>query len=117
MTVALGDNGRQLGLSSAAGADGVAVSFLGAGRGSPRLLEAIASTVRLGVPVVLTCRPRLGRLLRRTRGFQSSEQSMRATGAISAGTLPPAAAHVLVFAGIGSRLDRDSLAETFARFD
>ncbi|MBS1881350.1 MAG: asparaginase [Actinobacteria bacterium] len=115
--VALGDEARQITLSREHGADAIVVALLGAGHGSPQVLAAIQESVEAGIPVALTCRPRVGRLLRGTYGFHGSERSMRATGALPAGMLSPVAARVLLLVGLGARLDPQGLAALFASFD
>ena len=75
-------------------------------------LDAIAR-----VPVVVTCRPERSSMLFDTYGFEGSEADIRATGAVCAPFLSPAAARVVLLACLGAGLDRDAIGEAFAPWD
>lgn len=97
-------------------ADGAVVATLGGGHVSPASLERIrAATERM--PVVLAVRPERGATLAATYGFAGAEGDLRATGAIAAGALSPAAARMKLLACLGCGLDRAGIARAFANDD
>ncbi|MGI6704606.1 MAG: asparaginase [Clostridia bacterium] len=64
------------------GADGIIIEALGAGHVPPAMMEGIKKAVEKGVPVVLTSRVPLGRLLTGTYGFEGGERHLRSLGVI-----------------------------------
>lgn len=115
--VALGDEGDQIRQATAARVDGLVVALLGAGHGSVAVLRAIEEALAHEIPTVLTCRPRTGLLLHETYGFPGAEGDMRATGAIPAAALSPAAARIALLACLGAGLDQEQMRRTLAPFD
>jgi L-asparaginase len=67
--------------------------------------------------VVVTARPERGSILRSTYGFEGAEGDVRASGALCAGALSPAAARVKLLACLGAGLDRAGIAAAFAPDD
>jgi L-asparaginase len=100
----------------AAGADGLVVVALGAGHTSPAFLAAIERAAAQ-VPVVATVRPERGAILHATYGFEGAEGDLRASGALCAGALSPAAARVKLMACLGAGCDRARIADAFAPDD
>jgi L-asparaginase len=100
----------------AAGAHGLVAVALGAGHVSPGFLAALERAAAR-VPVVVTTRPERGAILRATYGFEGAEGDVRASGAICAAALSPAAARVKLLACLGAGLDRAAIAEAFAPDD
>jgi L-asparaginase len=112
VTAALGD-----GLDGLEGpADGAVVTALGGGHLSPEGLAQLADAAARR-PVVLTMRPARGAFLAETYGFHGAEGDLRATGAIGAGALSPAAARMKLLACLGAGLRDAELAAAFATDD
>jgi L-asparaginase len=111
----LGADGRLLD-GAAAISDGVVVVLLGAGHAPPAFLDAVERAAA-ALPLVLTTRVCRGGMLRDTYGFRGSEADVRATGAIPAGLLSPAAARIKLMACLGARLGPAEIAATFAADD
>ena len=106
----LGDDGSLLRASVDDGADGVVLVALGGGHlppGAMRALEECAARV----PVAVTVRPERGTVLTRTYGFPGGERDVRASGAIVAGRRSPAAARIVLLAGLGAGMAAPDLAE------
>jgi L-asparaginase len=69
------------------------------------------------VPVVVCVRPESGRILHATYGFGGAERDIRASGAILAPALSPAAARIVLMAALGAGLERTGIAAAFAGDD
>ena len=69
------------------------------------------------VPVVACVRPSRGEILHATYGFEGSERDLRASGAICAAALSPAAARIKLMACLGAGLSREEIAAAFAPDD
>jgi L-asparaginase len=67
--------------------------------------------------VVATVRPEVGAILHDTYGFEGAEADLRATEAICAAALSPAAARMKLMACLGAGLDRAGIAAAFAPDD
>ena len=100
----------------ASGAEGIVAVVLGAGHVSPAFLRALERAAAR-VPVVATARPERGSILYSTYGFEGAEGDVRASGAVCAGALSPAAARVKLMACLGAGLDRAGIAAAFAPDD
>lgn len=96
--------------------DGLVLVLLGAGHAPPAFLEGLVRAAST-VPVVLTTRVSRGGMLRDTYGFTGSEADVRASGAIPAGLLTPAAARIKLLAALGAGLGGRALADAFAADD
>jgi L-asparaginase len=116
VTTGLGTDATLLDAALAAGADGIVVVLLGAGHCAPGFLEAMRDAAAR-VPVVATVRPDRGTILHATYGFAGAEGDVRASGAVVAGALSPAAARIKLLACIGAGLDRRGIAHAFAPDD
>ena len=116
MAAGLGGDGALLEAALAAGADGLVAVVLGAGHAPPAFLEAMRAAAAR-VPVVVCVRPERGRLLHGTYGFEGAERDVRASGAIPAPSLSPAAARIVLMAALGAGLDRAGIAAAFAGDD
>lgn len=115
VAVGLGDDGARL-RSSAAVADGVVLVALGAGHLPPAVMHELSDATER-VPVVITCRPDRSSMLFATYGFEGAEGDLRASGAVCAPFLSPAAARIALLCCLGARLDRPGIAATLARWD
>lgn len=113
---ALGSDGALVQAALEAGAAGLVAVLLGAGHAPPAFLAAVRTAAER-VPVVATVRPERGAILHETYGFEGSERDLRASGAIPAGALSPAAARIKLLACLGARLSRDEIAAAFAPDD
>ena len=109
-------DGALLDAALAAGADGLVAVVLGAGHMSPAFLAGLERAAA-SVPVVATARPERGSILHGTYGFAGAEGDLRASGALCAGALSPAAARVKLMACLGAGLDRAGIAAAFAPDD
>jgi L-asparaginase len=112
----LGAGGALVDAAVAAGADGLVAVTLGAGHASPAFVAALERAAAR-VPVVATVRPERGAILHATYGFEGAEGDLRASGAICAGALSPAAARVKLMACVGAGCDRAAIAAAFAPDD
>jgi L-asparaginase len=115
VTATLGDDGALL-RHAAQSADGVIVVAFGAGHLGPdmtRELEAAAARI----PVLVTCRPERSAMLFSTYGFEGAERDVRATEAICAPFLSPAAARMALLCCLGAGLGRSAIAAALAQWD
>ena len=111
----LGDDGSLL-RSLASAADGVVLVAFGAGHLSPGILAALRQAVAR-LPVVITCRPDRGSMLVDTYGFEGAERDVRASGALCAPFLSPAAARMALLCCLGAGLDRAGMDAVLAPWD
>ena len=96
--------------------DGVVLIALGAGHLSKEVLAELRQAAA-GVPVVITCSPDRSSMLFATYGFEGAERDIRASGAICAPFLAPAAARMALLCALGADLDRAGIAQALAPFD
>jgi L-asparaginase len=109
----VGSDGAAVDALLGTGADGLVAVLLGAGHAPPAFLTALRDAARR-VPVVVTVRPARGEILHGTYGFEGSERDLRASGAVCAAALSPAAARIKLLACLGAGLDRAGIAAAFA---
>jgi L-asparaginase len=112
----LGTDGALVDAAVETGADGLVVVLLGAGHTPPAFLAAVRRAAA-AVPVVATVRPECGSILRSTYAFEGAETELRATPAICAGALSPAAARIKLMACLGAGYTRVAIAGAFAPDD
>jgi L-asparaginase len=113
--VGLGDDGALL-RHAARSADAVVLVALGAGHLPPSVLREL-QTASERVPVLITCRPDRSSMLFSTYGFEGAERDLRASGAICAPFLSPAAARIALLCCLGAGLDRAATAAALAPWD
>jgi len=106
----LGDDGELLRAALGLRPDGLVLVALGAGHLPPPTLHALRAAPA-ELPVALVVRPERGHALRSTYGFEGSERDVLAEGVIEAASLSPAAARMLLLAGLGAGLSREELRE------
>ncbi len=109
----LGDDGSLLRAALALAPDGLVIVALGAGHLPPPTLAALREASD-ELPIVAAVRPERGVFLRETYGFEGAERDVLDTGVVPAAHLSPAAARMLLLAGLGSGLVGDELAALFA---
>jgi L-asparaginase len=112
VTAGLGSDGVAVEALVGTGADGLVAVVLGAGHAPPAFLDALRAAAER-VPVVAVVRPRRGEILHGTYGFAGSERDLRASDAVCAARLSPAAARVKLLACLGAGLGRDGIAAAF----
>lgn len=112
---ALGDDGSALSAAAEA-SDGVVLVALGAGHVSIGVLGELRTAVQR-VPVVVTCRPDRPSMLFSTYGFEGAEGDVRASGAVCAPFLSPAAARIALLCCLGAGLSGSAVAEELAPWD
>jgi L-asparaginase len=115
VTTGLGDDGALL-RHAAEISDGVVLIALGAGHLSEEVLAELRRAAER-VPVVITCRPDRSSMLFTTYGFSGAERDLRASGAVCAPFLSPAAARMALVCALGAGLDRAGIARALAPFD
>lgn len=115
ITATLGDDGALL-RESAPKADGIVLVALGAGHLSPALATELRRAAA-EIPVIVTCRPERSSMLFETYGFNGAERDVRASGAMCAPFLSPAAARVVLLASLGAGLQRAEIAAALALWD
>jgi L-asparaginase len=112
VTVGLGDDGTIL---QAVGdkADGLVVAAFGAGHVPMACVDVLTDLPRR-MPVVLATRTGSGPVLRQTYGFPGSESDLLARGLISANTLDPIKARILLQLLLMTSADTDQIAQSFS---
>jgi L-asparaginase len=110
VTIALGDDDV---LIDADHVEGLVVAGFGAGH-VPAGLVASLARLAARMPVVLASRTGAGRVHHHTYGFPGSETDLLARGLISAGSLAPLKARLLLHLLIATGADRTQIKEAFA---
>ncbi|MET7550826.1 asparaginase [Streptomyces sp. NPDC005500] len=111
-TVGLGDDGAIL---QAIGdqVDGLVIAAFGAGHVPMACVDALTDLAKR-MPVVLATRTGSGPVLRQTYGFPGSESDLLARGLISASTLDPIKARILLQLLLMIASDKDQITEFFS---
>ncbi|WP_105973656.1 asparaginase [Streptomyces geranii] len=112
VTVGLGDDGTVL---RAVGdhVDGLVVAAFGAGHVPMACVDELASLAKR-MPVILATRTGSGPVLSQTYGFPGSESDLLTHGLISASTLDPIKARILLQLLLMTSANTDQIAQTFS---
>jgi L-asparaginase len=109
-----GADGALLRAAVAAGARGVVVQALGWGNMNVPMYEAVAETIKKGIPVVIGTRVPTGRVLP-VYGFQGGGKTTKDLGAIFADDLSPQKARILLMLALQTTSDPAQLQKMFDR--
>ncbi len=109
-----GADGALLRAAVAAGAKGIVVQALGWGNMNVAMFEAVAETLKKGVPVVVTTRVPTGRVLP-VYGFQGGGKTTKDLGAVFADDLSPQKARILLMLALQTTSDPAKLQAMFDR--
>jgi L-asparaginase len=112
-SLGLGDDGTVL-TAIGGKVDGLVVAAFGAGH-APMACVATLANLAERMPVVLASRTGSGPVLSRTYGFPGSESDLLARGLISAGTLDPAKARILLQLLLMTGASHTDVARRFAQ--
>lgn len=110
--IALGDDGEVL-RAVGSQVDGLVVAAFGAGHVPSACVPALNDLARR-IPVVLASRTCAGPVLAKTYGFPGSESDLLARGLISAGTLTPVKAKILLHTALMVGADTPEMQGLFA---
>jgi L-asparaginase len=113
--VGVGSDGNALRVLAEEG-DGLVVAVPGAGHVPPPVLSAIREIAEK-LPVVVCPRPQRGRILTDTYAFLGSEQDLRTSGAMSAGTLDGAKARMLLALCVANEMPHSQIADVVSGYD
>ncbi len=95
------------------GVDGIVIDAIGAGHVHPDMLEGIKKAIEKEVPVVLTSRVPLGRLLTDTYGFDGGERHLRSLGVIFGEDLSAWKARIKLIVLLSAGLSRENIKHEF----
>lgn len=97
------------------GASGIILEAMGGGHVPPWLLPSIERAVNRGIPVVMTSRCHMGRLLTSTYGYPGSEADLRKIGVIFGDGLPVSKARVKLITLLGAGFSLEGIRHEFEK--
>ena len=116
LKVALGDDGRLVGVIQDLGYHGLVVEAMGGGHVPAKMVEHLTN-MAAEMPVVLASRTRRGEVLTATYGFPGSESDLLNRSLIPAGWLDGLKARLLLELLVSSgTFDQQAIAQTFSAF-
>jgi len=113
--MALGDDGRVLRALPGLGYRGVVLSAMGAGH-VPAIVAPLVSELLPVMPVVLAVRVHTGPVFSKTYGFPGSETDLLGRGIMSAGSLNPLKARLLLLLLLRQTIDRTQIETAFRAY-
>jgi L-asparaginase len=111
-TALLGDSGKLIRHVAELGYDGVVLEAMGAGHIYPSAVD-ILGTLASEIPVVLASRTRNGEILSKTYSFHGSESDLLKRGLISARSLNPLKARILLYLLLRAGKRKDEIRNVF----
>ena len=111
-TALLGDSGRLLGHAGELGYDGIVLEVMGAGHVYPSILDTLEKLASI-MPVVFASRTRNGEVLEKTYSFRGSESDLLKRGLISARSLDPLKARILLYLLLRSGRSKEEIRDVF----
>jgi L-asparaginase len=109
-----GADGALVRAAVAAGARGIVIQALGWGNMNIAMYEAVAETIKKGIPVVISTRVPTGRVLP-VYGFQGGGKTTKDLGAVFADDLSPQKARILLMLALQTTSDPAQLQRVFDR--
>jgi L-asparaginase len=109
-----GADGTLVRAATVAGARGIVIQALGLGNMNVSMYEAVAETIRKGIPVVVSTRVPTGRVLP-VYGFQGGGKTTKDLGAVFADDLSPQKARILLMLALQTTSDPAQLQRLFDR--
>jgi L-asparaginase len=95
------------------GAAGIVIEALGGGHVPPKMLDGIKKAIAEGLPVVLTSRVPMGRLLTDTYGYEGGEKHLRNLGVILGEDLPAWKARIKLVVLLSAGMSLDQIKHEF----
>ena len=111
-TALLGDSGKLLGHVGELGYDGIVLEAMGAGHVYPSILDTLEKLASI-MPVVFASRTRNGEVLEKTYSFRGSESDLLKRGLISARSLDPLKARILLYLLLRSGRSKEEIRDVF----
>lgn len=115
VTSYLGADSRPIHSSLENGVDGIVIEALGAGHLPPAMIDGIERAAGNGVPVVLTSRVPVGRLLTGTYGYRGGEKHLRSIGVIFGEDLTAWKARIKLLVLLSAALPLDKIRHEFEK--
>jgi len=109
-----GADGALVRAAVAAGSKGIVIQALGWGNMNVPMFEAVAETLKKGIPVVISTRVPTGRVLP-VYGFQGGGKTTKDLGAVFADDLSPQKARILLMLALQTTADPAALQTLFDR--
>ena len=95
------------------GAEGIVIEALGGGHVTPGMLDGIKKALGKGIPVVMTSRVPVGRLLTDTYGYEGGEKHLRSLGVILGEDLSAWKARIILIVLLSAGLSTDRIKYEF----